>query len=100
MTITTDPTPIWETLIGQPDALNKLTKAVADAELICRGEPGPGMTHAWLITGPPGSGRSTAATAFAAALVCPLNGCGQCQVCRMAPVGGHPDVHIITPSGL
>jgi DNA polymerase-3 subunit delta' len=100
MTITTDPTPIWEALIGQPDALNKLTKAVADAELIGRGESGPGMTHAWLITGPPGSGRSTAATAFAAALVCPLNGCGQCQVCRMAPVGGHPDVHIITPSGL
>jgi DNA polymerase-3 subunit delta' len=100
MTITTDPTPIWEALIGQPDALNKLTKAVADAELIRRGESGPGMTHAWLITGPPGSGRSTAATAFAAALVCPLNGCGQCQVCRMAPVGGHPDVHIITPSGL
>ena len=100
MTFTADPAPIWEALIGQPDALNKLTKAVADAELIRRGEPGPGMTHAWLITGPPGSGRSTAATAFAAALVCPLNGCGLCQVCRMAPVGGHPDVHIITPSGL
>ncbi len=100
MTTITDPTPIWESLIGQPDAVNILTKAVADAELIRQGEAGPGMTHAWLITGPPGSGRSTAATAFAAALVCPLNGCGQCKVCRMAPVGGHPDVHIITPSGL
>ncbi len=100
MTVTTDPAPIWEALIGQPDAVKNLTKAVADAELIRRGEPGPGMTHAWLITGPPGSGRSTAATAFASALVCPLNGCGQCQVCRMAPVGGHPDVHIVTPSGL
>ncbi len=100
MTTVTDPAPIWESLIGQPDAVSKLTKAVADAELIRHGEAGPGMTHAWLITGPPGSGRSTSATAFAAALVCPLNGCGQCQVCRMAPVGGHPDVHIITPSGL
>lgn len=100
MTTVTDPAPIWESLIGQPDAVSKLTKAVADAELIRHGEAGPGMTHAWLITGPPGSGRSTAATAFAAALMCPLNGCGQCQVCRMAPVGGHPDVHIITPSGL
>lgn len=99
-TTDTNSTPIWDSLIGQPDAVAKLSKAVADAELIRQGEPGPGMTHAWLITGPPGSGRSTAATAFAAALVCPLDGCGQCQVCRMAPVGGHPDVHIITPSGL
>lgn len=92
--------PIWDSLIGQPDVVAKLTKAVSDAELITRGESGPGMTHAWLITGPPGSGRSTAATAFAAALVCPLGGCGQCQVCRMAPVGGHPDVQIVTPTGL
>lgn len=92
--------PIWNTLIGQPEAVSKLSKAVTDAELIRQGEPGPGMTHAWLITGPPGSGRSTAATAFAAALVCPLNGCGECQTCRLAPVGGHPDVHIVTPSGL
>lgn len=100
MTRETDPAPVWRVLVGQSDAVTKLSKAVADADLIRLGEPGPGMTHAWLITGPPGSGRSTAATAFAAALVCPLNGCGQCQVCRMAPVGGHPDVHIVTPSGL
>lgn len=92
--------PMWHSLIGQADAVAKLTKAVIDAELITHGESGPAMTHAWLITGPPGSGRSTAATAFAAALVCPLNGCGECQVCRMAPVGGHPDVHIVTPTGL
>ena len=97
---TTVTPPIWDSLIGQADVVAKLTKAVSDAELITQGESGPGMTHAWLITGPPGSGRSTAATAFAAALVCPLNGCGQCQVCRMAPVGGHPDVQIITPTGL
>lgn len=100
MTRETDPAPVWRVLVGQSDAVTKLSRAVADADLIRLGEPGPGMTHAWLITGPPGSGRSTAATAFAAALVCPLNGCGQCQVCRMAPVGGHPDVHIVTPSGL
>ena len=97
---TTVTPPIWDSLIGQADVVAKLTKAVSDAELITQGESGPGMTHAWLITGPPGSGRSTAATAFAAALVCPLNGCGQCQICRMAPVGGHPDVQIITPTGL
>ena len=93
-------TPIWNSLVGQSEIVAKLAKAVSDADLIRLGESGPGMTHAWLITGPPGSGRSTAATAFAAALVCPLNGCGECQVCRMSPVGGHPDVQIITPTGL
>lgn len=92
--------PIWGALVGQSDVVEKLSRAVNDAEKIRVGEPGPAMTHAWLITGPPGSGRSTAATTFAAALICPLNGCGTCQICRMAPVGGHPDVEIITPSGL
>jgi len=92
--------PIWDALVGQADVVEKLSRAVSDAEKIRVGEPGPAMTHAWLITGPPGSGRSTAATTFAAALICPLDGCGTCQICRMAPVGGHPDVEIITPSGL
>lgn len=91
---------VWDALVGQPNVVAKLQRAVGDAELIRQGENGPAMTHAWLITGPPGSGRSTAATAFAAALVCPMDGCGQCQICRMAPVGGHPDVHIVTPTGL
>ena len=52
------------------------------------------MTHAWLFTGPPGSGRSVAARAFAAALECPEGGCGHCQDCRTALSGAHPDVTI------
>ena len=32
------------------------------------------MTHAWLVTGPPGSGRSVAALCFAAALQCTSDG--------------------------
>ena len=92
--------PIWAALVGQSDAVEKLSRAVTDAEKIRNGEPGPAMTHAWLITGPPGSGRSTAATTFAAALMCPLNGCGTCQVCRMTPFNGHPDVQIVIPSEL
>ena len=87
---------IWERLVGQDVVVRDLSRAVADSELIRRGEPGPGMTHAWLITGPPGSGRSTAATCFAAALVCPEDGCGVCEVCRTAPLGAHPDVDVIT----
>ena len=52
------------------------------------------MTHAWLVTGPPGSGRSNAARAFAAALQCtgPQPGCGQCKACRDVMSGSHPDV--------
>ena len=61
------------------------------------GSPGPvglAMTHAWLVTGPPGSGRSNAARAFAAALQCtgPVPGCGQCKPCRDVMAGSHPDV--------
>jgi DNA polymerase-3 subunit delta' len=89
----------WSDVIGQDDAIATLQAAVVDAEKITRGEPGPAMTHAWLITGPPGSGRSLAATTFAAALVCVEGGCGQCQACRTAALGGHPDVHIETPEG-
>lgn len=88
--------PIWDRLVGQDIVVRDLTRAVTDSEHIRRGEPGPGMTHAWLITGPPGSGRSTAATCFAAALVCPEDGCGVCEACRTAPLGAHPDVDVIT----
>ena len=91
---------IWKSLVGQDAVVAELSRAVDDAEAIRRGEPGPGMTHAWLLTGPPGSGRSTAATAFAAALVCPEDGCGVCEVCRTAPLGGHPDVDVILAPGL
>lgn len=88
------PSAIWDALIGQDDVVARLTRAVDDAEALTRGEPGPAMTHAWLITGPPGSGRSTAATLFATALVCPERGCGQCRACRTTADGGHPDVVI------
>jgi DNA polymerase-3 subunit delta' len=89
----------WSEVIGQEEVVATLQAAVADAEKLTRGEPGPAMTHAWLITGPPGSGRSLAATTFAAALVCEEGGCGHCQACRTAALGGHPDVHIEIPEG-
>src|SRR5512141_2759133 len=53
------------------------------------------MTHAWLLTGPPGSGRSTAARAFAAALQCGQAGCGRCHDCRTALSGAHADVSLV-----
>jgi len=91
--------PLWSGLIGQEESVSTLVAAVRDAQAITRGEPGPAMSHAWLITGPPGSGRSLAATTFAAALVCSDSGCGECQACRTAEHGGHPDVHVEIPEG-
>jgi DNA polymerase-3 subunit delta' len=58
------------------------------------------MTHAWLLTGPPGSGRSVAARAFAAALECPQHGCGECRECRTALDGSHADVDVVATEGL
>ncbi|MBV8928025.1 MAG: DNA polymerase III subunit delta', partial [Mycobacteriaceae bacterium] len=61
------------------------------------------MTHAWLITGPPGSGRSVAALCFAAALQCTSSdvpGCGECRACSTAMAGTHADVRRVIPEGL
>ena len=61
------------------------------------------MTHAWLITGPPGSGRSIAAVCFAAALQCTSDGvpgCGHCRACTTTMAGTHGDVRRIIPEGL
>lgn len=81
---------VFDSLIGQDDAVSQLTKAAN----------GNSMTHAWLITGPPGSGRSTIALAFAAALVCPTGGCGTCLDCKNAMAGTHVDIEHIVPEGL
>ena len=82
-------TGVWTDLVGQERV----------AELFDRAAKGA-MTHAWLVTGPPGSGRSTAAVAFAAALQCVSNGCGECKDCRMVFEGTHSDVTVIDTEGL
>ena len=58
------------------------------------------MTHAWLFTGPAGSGRSNAAVAFASALVCPAGGCNICNECLSVIAGSHADVELIRTQGL
>jgi DNA polymerase III subunit delta' len=75
---------VWSSLVGQQHAIATLQRAVA----------GHGMTHAWLFTGPPGSGRSNAAIAFAAALQCERGGCGECHACQTVLAGSHSDVSI------
>src|SRR6185312_13931849 len=86
-------------VIGQDQALTVLRAAVA-ATHDDPGVPAAAMTHAWLFTGPPGSGRSVAARAFAAALQCPYRGCGECLHCRTVLHGTHGDVRTIAPEGL
>ena len=82
---------VWVDVVGQPDAVETLSRAVSTPAA---------MTHAWLFTGPPGSGRSTAARAFAAALECPRGGCGACHECRTALDGTHADVSVVATEGL
>ena len=82
---------VWDEVVGQEPAVAILQGAVTDPSA---------MTHAWLLTGPPGSGRSVAAKAFAAALQCPDGGCGSCHECRTALEGTHADVDVIATEGL
>lgn len=92
---------VFRALIGQDEVVATLERAVVAAK-----NSGPdsdtqgAMTHAWLFTGPPGSGRSNAAIAFATALICPDNGCGECSDCRTSLRGSHPDVELIRTEGL
>jgi DNA polymerase III subunit delta' len=98
---------VWDEVVGQPEAVAVLHAAAeAAARVAAASQAGPaaggpaGMTHAWLFTGPPGSGRSVAARAFAAALQCGRGGCGQCPDCRTTRAGTHADVHLVVPAGL
>ncbi len=88
---------VYADLVGQEHLIEILQGAVTATR---NGEESQEMTHAWLFTGPPGSGRSSAAVAFAQALICPQNGCGACNQCKSAANGSHPDVEIIHTEGL
>ncbi len=90
-------TSVFDDLVGQEHIIEILQGAVAASRT---GEQSQEMTHAWVFTGPPGSGRSSAAVAFAQALICPNNGCGTCNDCNSAKTHGHPDVEIIRTEGL
>jgi len=85
------PDGVWAELVGQEPAVEVLRGAVEDPTR---------MTHAWLVTGPPGSGRSTAARAFAAALQCETGGCGRCHACVTVLQGLHPDVTVVATEGV
>jgi DNA polymerase-3 subunit delta' len=92
---------VYADLVGQEHVVETLVKAVqATRKEAPTPENNNQMTHAWVFTGPPGSGRSSAAIAFAQALVCAHDGCGSCNECKSAANGAHPDVEIIRTEGL
>jgi DNA polymerase-3 subunit delta' len=76
---------VWDNLVGQARAIEAM-RAAAE---------GHGMSHAWLFTGPPGSGRSNAAIALAAALQCERGGCDECHECHTVQAGTHADVNVV-----
>ncbi|MTE12272.1 DNA polymerase III subunit delta' [Nocardia aurantiaca] len=92
---------VFDRLVGQGAVESELTAAAVAA----RGGAGSSsaMTHSWLFTGPPGSGRSVAALCFAAALQCTAEGtpgCGRCHACTTTMAGTHGDVRRVVPEGL
>ncbi|ERH15058.1 putative DNA polymerase III, delta' subunit, partial [Actinomyces johnsonii F0510] len=92
-------------MAGQREASTPGTASAPPDNAVSGGADCPAgfaMSHAWLVTGPPGSGRSNAARAFAAALQCtgPVPGCGQCKPCRDVMAGSHPDVVRLTTEKL
>src|SRR4051794_30157776 len=97
-------TDVFADLVGQDEPVETLRCAAeAAARVVAGGQAAAGaMTHAWIFTGPAGSGRSVAARAFAAALECERGGggCGECHGCHTVLGGTHADVRFVVPEGL
>jgi len=77
----------FEQVVGQTRAVAQLRAAAAHP------------VHAYLLVGPPGSGKRAAATAFAATVLCGEAGCGECAACTRVLHGVHPDVVLVERTG-
>jgi DNA polymerase-3 subunit delta' len=80
------PPKVFRDVVSQPEAVDQLLGAIRQENEV---------HHAWLFTGPPGSGRSQLALAFAASLLCAEGGCGNCNSCQMIQSRNHPDVQVL-----
>ena len=89
---------VFGSLIDQTVVISILKDAVEASRMV--DNKTQSMTNTWLFTGPPGSGRSNAAIAFAAALVCKDGGCSKCNDCMSTIIGNHADVELIKTAGL
>lgn len=78
---------LFDAVAGQPAAVSQLRSSARRP------------VHAYLLHGPPGSGKLAAARGFAAALLCPRGGCGRCNTCRRALAGTHPDLVVVERTG-
>jgi len=84
----------WNDVVGQSEA-TAVVKAAAAASAV-GGSDDSSMTHSWLITGPPGSGRSNLAFAFATALMSPGTPAGDEATRRQVDARTHPDLSVIS----
>jgi DNA polymerase-3 subunit delta' len=89
---------VFDNLIDQEVVIKTLKVAIAASKDSTNSSQN--MTHSWLFTGPPGSGRSNAAIAFAAGLLCEKGGCGICISCTSTINGSHADIELIRTEGL
>jgi DNA polymerase-3 subunit delta' len=89
---------VFDNLIDQEAVIKTLKEAIAASKDSTNSSQN--MTHSWLFTGPPGSGRSNAAIAFAAGLLCEKGGCGNCINCITTIDGSHADIELIRTEGL
>lgn len=78
---------LFDEVVGQPRAVAQLMAAARRP------------VHAYLLHGPPGSGKRAGARALAAALLCPRGGCGACTTCRRTLAGTHPDLVVVERTG-
>lgn len=81
------PADVFARVVGQERAVAHLRAAVR------------APVHAYLLVGPPGTGKRSAARALAAALLCPRGGCGECDVCVRALAEVHPDLLVVEREG-
>ncbi len=80
---------VFDTVFGQPRVREFLRRSIASGR----------VSHAYLLTGPAGSNKTTAAYAFAQAILCSKGGCGECDDCKRAARRHHPDIHFCAPEG-
>ena len=79
----------WDDIIGQPDAVTQLKNA----------QEAGALSHAYLFVGAQGLGKTNAARALAAGVMCKDGGCKTCAVCQRLERDTHPDFSLIEPEG-
>jgi len=97
---------VWDDLTGQPEAIETFRAAATASGAVDAGGAGPdgsarmrdssSMTHSWLITGPPGSGRSNLAYAFATALLSDGTPEGDRLTKKQVDARTHPDLGVLS----